>query len=140
MGWELRPNGRRYLYRNRRVNGKPVKEYLAADDDFGFVMADDLRRIQKREAKVRRLTREIADQYRKRIDGVLASADVANQPLRDIADFVIFVMSPRTMNSFLPPHVPACGSEAAIFPDCPPRKRCARFGLALPGGCRAKVC
>ena len=35
MGWELR-HGRRYLYRNRRVNGKPVKEYVAADDLFGF--------------------------------------------------------------------------------------------------------
>ena len=35
MGWETRHNGRRYLYRNRRVNGKPVKEYLAADDRFG---------------------------------------------------------------------------------------------------------
>ncbi|VTR96989.1 transposase : Transposase OS=Agrobacterium sp. ATCC 31749 GN=AGRO_5176 PE=4 SV=1 [Gemmata massiliana] len=33
MGWELRHGGRRY--RNRRVNGKPVKEYLGADDRFG---------------------------------------------------------------------------------------------------------
>ena len=30
MGWEIRQD-RRYLYRNRRVNGQPVKESLAAD-------------------------------------------------------------------------------------------------------------
>ena len=89
MGWEYRPDGRRYLYRNRRVNGKPVKEYLAADTDFGFVMADDLRRIQKREAKVRRLTREVGVEQRKRIDAVLAAATAANEPLRDIADAML---------------------------------------------------
>ena len=33
MGWELR-HRRRYLYRNRRVNGRPVKEYVAADDQM----------------------------------------------------------------------------------------------------------
>lgn len=91
MGWELRPNGRRYLYRNYRVYGKPVKEYLAADDDFGFVMADDLRRIQRREAKVRRLTREIAAQYRRRIDEVLAAADTANVPIRAITEALLLV-------------------------------------------------
>ena len=29
MGWEVR-RGNWYLYRNRRVNGRPVKEYVAA--------------------------------------------------------------------------------------------------------------
>ncbi|VTR95481.1 unnamed protein product [Gemmata massiliana] len=35
MGWEVRHGRRRYLYRNRRVNGKPVKEYIGADDRSG---------------------------------------------------------------------------------------------------------
>ena len=98
MGWEYRPNGRRYLYRNRRVNGKPVKEYLAADDDFGFVLADDLRRIQSREAKVRRLTRELAASYQKRVDDLLAAADAANEPLRAIGDALLTVAGFRKHN------------------------------------------
>ena len=97
MGWEVRPNGRRYLYRNHRVNGKPVKEYLSADDPIGFgsMMADDLRRVQKREAKVRRLTREIAASYRKRIADLLAATAAANEPLRVVADALLTVAGYR---------------------------------------------
>lgn len=87
MGWEER-DGRRYLYRNRRVNGKPVKEYLAAADRFGFgdVMADDLARLLRREAKVRALERQAAAAFRGRIDGLLAAAGAANAALRAVAE------------------------------------------------------
>ena len=91
MGWELRANGRRYLYRNRRVNGKPVKEYLSADHDFGFVLADDLRRIQKREAKVRRLAREVERAFRGRISDLLSATAAANDALRVVADALLTV-------------------------------------------------
>lgn len=48
MGWELRHGGRWYLYRNRRVNGRPVKEYLAAEGAFGSLMVHDLHRPHSR--------------------------------------------------------------------------------------------
>jgi hypothetical protein len=93
MGWELR-GGRRYLYRNRRVNGKPVKEYVAADDRFGFgaLMADDLERLQRRQAKVRRLARKRRSEYRERIDGLLADAAVANAGLRTATDGLLVML------------------------------------------------
>jgi hypothetical protein len=94
MGWEVRHNGRRYLYRNRRVNGKPVKEYLAADDHFGFgeVMADDLARLIRREAKVRALERQVLADFRGRIDGLLAAAAAANGDLKAVAEGILFTV------------------------------------------------
>jgi hypothetical protein len=85
MGWELRHGGRRYLYRNRRIDGKPVKEYLAAGDEFGALMADDLRRLQARQQKVGRLTREARAEFRRRIDEMLAGVSEANATLRIVA-------------------------------------------------------
>lgn len=87
MGWEER-DGRRYLYRNRRVNGKPVKEYVTAADRFGFgdAMADDLARLLRQEAKVRALERQAAAAFRVRIDGLLAAAGAANAALRAVAE------------------------------------------------------
>jgi hypothetical protein len=94
MGWEERHNGRRYLYRNRRVNGKPVKEYLAADDRFGFgeVMAHDLARLQKRQANVRALERQARADCRGRIDGLLAAAAVANTELKAVAEGILYAV------------------------------------------------
>jgi hypothetical protein len=91
MGWEVRHDGRLYLYRNRRVNGKPVKEYLAADDRFGFgqVMADDFARLLKRQAKVRALQRQTRTEFRDRIDGLLAAAEAANGDLRALAEGIL---------------------------------------------------
>lgn len=87
MGWELR-HGRRYLYRNRRVNGRPVKEYIAADDRFGFgaLMADDLERLQSLSAKVRRLERQRRTENRERVAGLLADTATANGVLRALTD------------------------------------------------------
>lgn len=82
MGWELRHDGRRYLDRNRRVNGKPVKKYLAADHGFGGLMAHDLGRLQRRQAKFRRLTRKARAVFRGRVDDLLARAAGANSALR----------------------------------------------------------
>lgn len=81
MGWELR-KGRWYLYRNKRVGGRPVKEYLAAAGDFGAVMAWDLDRLRRRHAKVRRLGREVLAAYRARIDSQTEPAARADGPLR----------------------------------------------------------
>jgi hypothetical protein len=91
MGWETRPSGRRYLYRSRRVDGRPVKEYLAADDAIGFgaLMADDLARLQRRQATVRALTRRRRAAYRGRVDGLLAAAADQNDALRVVAEGVL---------------------------------------------------
>ncbi len=93
MGWEFR-HGRRYLYRNRRVNGKAVKEYLAADDRFGFgeLMADDLARLQRRAATLRALTRRAGAEFRARIDELLGAAGSANDAIRVLADGVLHAL------------------------------------------------
>ncbi len=94
MGWELRHGNRWYLYRNRRVNGKPYKEYLAAQCDrfgpgFGELMAHDLHRLQRRQAKVRRLERKIRMIFRQHIDELLTSTQGANSELRTASDAVM---------------------------------------------------
>ncbi len=91
MGWEVRHGGRLYLYRNRRVNGKPVKEYLAADDPYGFgqLTADDLARLLKRERKVRSLNRQVRASFRERIDGLLAAVAAENAELRSVAEGIL---------------------------------------------------
>ncbi|QJW92542.1 hypothetical protein [Frigoriglobus tundricola] len=93
MGWELR-HGRRYLYRNRRVNGKPVKEYLAADDRFGFgeQMAHDLERLRGYEAQLRRLAREGRVEFRGRIDELVSATATANTELRTVAEGVLIAL------------------------------------------------
>jgi hypothetical protein len=87
MGWEQR-HGRLYLYRNRRVDGRPRKEYLAPTDPFGFgeEQAYLLGRLLKREARVRELRREAREHYRERLAGLLAALDLANAELRTVAE------------------------------------------------------
>ena len=96
LGWELRHGGRWNLYRNRRVNGKPVKEYLAASDRFGFgeLMAHELDRL-RRQAKVRKLTSKTRKAYRARIDELLATASAANTDLRSVAGSVVCAGVPQ---------------------------------------------
>jgi hypothetical protein len=91
MGWEVRHGGRRYLYRNRRVNGTPVKEYLAAEDRFGFgeQMAHDLARVQRLGAKARALERQNRAAFRKRIDGLLAAVATTDAELRTLAEGMV---------------------------------------------------
>jgi hypothetical protein len=99
MGWELR-NKRYYLYRNVRVDGKPVKEYLGTNDVFGFgaQMADDLDRQLLRQAKLRRKARQQRHEYRQRIDGLLADATAANGDLRIVSDGLLMVLGYRRHN------------------------------------------
>lgn len=99
MGWELR-HGRRYLYRNRRVGGRPVKEYLAADDPLGFgeLMAHDLAHLQKREQTARGLRRKVREAARERIDGVLSDAAAANAGLRVVAEAILYAVGFRRHN------------------------------------------
>jgi hypothetical protein len=97
MGWELRHGEKWYLYRNRRVNGTPRKEYLAAQNDplvagFGALMAHDLDRLQRRQAKLRRLTRKQRAVFRDRVEGVLAAARDANAELRTVADGILYAL------------------------------------------------
>lgn len=94
MGWELRHGERWYLYRNRRVNGKPVKEYLGAQDRFGFgaLMAHDLDRLQRRQKKLRLLQRKARTDYRRRIDDLLRAASTANDALRLTAEGVLHTL------------------------------------------------
>jgi hypothetical protein len=91
MGWELR-HDRWYLYRNRRVNGKPVKEYLAASDDFGSVMAHALYQVQQQQAEVRELLRESWADYRDRIENSLTAVTVANAELRSVAEGILYAI------------------------------------------------
>lgn len=76
------------MYRNRRIDGKPVKQYLATDDRFGRgeMIAGNLARLLKREAKVRELERKAGAAFRARIDGLLAAAGAANAALRAVAE------------------------------------------------------
>jgi hypothetical protein len=71
MGWEVR-RGRRYLYRNRRANGRPVKEYVAADGPAGELLArvHDAERAES--AERRALQRRERDAARERAAELLA--------------------------------------------------------------------
>jgi len=91
MGWELRHGDKWYLYRNRRVNGKPHKKYLAAQNDrlvpgFGEVMAYELDKLQRRQTKLRKLTRKARSECRERINDLLVATKNANTELRIVAD------------------------------------------------------
>lgn len=81
MGWEVR-RGRRYLYRNRRANGKPVKEYVAADGAFGELLArvHDAERAES--AERRALRRRERDAVRERASELLALGEGADGPVR----------------------------------------------------------
>jgi hypothetical protein len=92
MGWELRHGNKRYLYRNRRVDGKRRKEYLASEAPlfgfigFGEVMADELHKLERRQRKLRKLTRKARSEFRKRITDLLDSIQNANTELRTVCD------------------------------------------------------
>ncbi|AWM39987.1 hypothetical protein GobsT_16120 [Gemmata obscuriglobus] len=87
MGWELRHGGRWYLYRNRRVNGKPVKEYVASRDPFGLGDAMGAVLVEQTEAaaQVRRREREERDRTRARFAALLTATAEANGVLRAVA-------------------------------------------------------
>jgi hypothetical protein len=94
MGWETRHKGRRYLYRNRRVGGKPVKEYIAADDDFlfGHEQAEQLERELQCEAQLRQTTRKAKADYPARIDKVLRLVEAANAELRTFVEGILYAI------------------------------------------------
>src|SRR4051812_34691943 len=94
MGWEVRRGGRLYLYRNHRVGGVPVKEYLAADDRVGFgeMTAYQLGRLRRRGAKLRKLRRQTRAEYRGRIDDLLCATASANADLRVLADGTLYAL------------------------------------------------
>lgn len=97
MGWESRGGGL-YLYRNRRIDGRPVKQYVAAASDrfgvsgFGDLMAYMLGRIQRRSAKLRRLKRRVRTEYREGIDELVRSTADANADLRVLAEGALYAL------------------------------------------------
>lgn len=62
------------MYRNRRVNGKPVKEYLAADDRYGFgaLIADELDQARRQRSDARQSERRQRPESRARVEEVVA--------------------------------------------------------------------
>lgn len=90
MGWELR-HRRYYFYRNLRVNGKPVKQYVAAADPYGFgeERACELEYQREQEAKERNRSRRAKVAFRARIDGFVSATLTANAELRTVADGVL---------------------------------------------------
>ena len=88
MGWELR-NGRRYLYRNRRVGGRPVKQYLAADGAFGRREAARLARELAQRGAARRAGCEEAAAYTERIDALVQPAVEADARLKAAAEALL---------------------------------------------------
>ena len=77
---------------NLRVSRrKPAKEYLAAYDasGFGFVMSDNLARIQKREAQLRDLVRISRSEFRERVAGLVHAVSIANSELRFVSDGIL---------------------------------------------------
>jgi hypothetical protein len=95
MGWEQRHGGKWYLYRNRRINGKPVKEYLAARDGLcGFwrVMVLELDRLQAQQAELRAIVRQNRVEYQARIDDLITAASAANTRLRTVAEGILYAV------------------------------------------------
>jgi hypothetical protein len=89
MGWEMR-HGRKYLYRSRRVNGVPVKEYLAADDgEWSRLLADQLARWQQQAAAERKRVRIEGAATRKQADDLLRQLNAANTELQSAAAVVL---------------------------------------------------
>ena len=92
MGWEVRGGNRMYLYRNRRINGRPVKEYLASSSglDFGELYSLWLVKLQHRQRRVRTLQRSVSQRFRQRIDQLIVDLDSANQSNRIIVEGLLY--------------------------------------------------
>lgn len=97
MGWELR-GGRLYLYRNRRVNGRPVKEYLAPEGPVGDLMASELELRQEQVAAARDRVRQQNAEFRARIDEQLKATSTANERLRLYAEGLLCALGYRKHN------------------------------------------
>jgi hypothetical protein len=85
MGWELR-KGRRYLYRNSRVNGQPRKEYIVAEGEFGSLMAHKLHEGQECAEEVRDALRNRGQAFRNEIDAQLAATATENGRLLTVVE------------------------------------------------------
>lgn len=89
MGWELR-HGRRYLYHSKRVNGKPIKEYLAADEgEWSRLLAAQLARWQEQAAAERVRVRAEGAVVRKKADDLLRRLNAANNDLQSAVAVVL---------------------------------------------------
>ena len=92
MGWELRHGNKLYLYRNRRINGKPVKEYLAAAQglSLGDLYANWLLELQEGQRHLLELKQQVSRRYRKRIDSIIQQSEHASHDLRIVADGLLY--------------------------------------------------
>lgn len=88
MGWE--PRGKRlYLYRNVRVGGLPVKEYLGTADTFAGLVPLPWEK-QPGEATGKRRRRTVRpDAAEARIDGLLVELDRSGAQLRAVVEGVL---------------------------------------------------
>ena len=86
MGWEMRHGTHRYLYRNCRVNGKPVKQYLSRDDEAGLgeIMGECFAVIQEKGRLLRNLKRGRRQEFRREIDTLINDSSSANDELRSV--------------------------------------------------------
>ena len=98
MGWEVRANGRRYLYRSVRRAGRVVREYLGSDDRCGFG------RLRAEQWQLERLDRAVAgaDAAARRVEDGDRLADLAALgdpgPLRDAAEALMVLLGFRRHN------------------------------------------
>lgn len=120
MGWELRQN-RWYLYRNRRVNGKPVKEYVAARGEFGS-LAHNLFDRNERAANERELRREANANLRAEIDEVIDNAGNANAQLKTIVEGILVAHGFRNHHRGVWRMARNNGFSNLLFPPKEPKK------------------
>ena len=94
MGWELRHANRYYLYRNCRVDGKPVKQYLACSDklSYGEQIGDCLVVVQQEERRLRTLKRNLRQQFRQEIDTLVNDSVAANQKLLSVIEGLLYTL------------------------------------------------
>lgn len=91
MGWVTRPNGRRYLYRSRRVGGRVVTEYLAADGtDSGHRMAQAWEEECRQRAEAKAAARATDTHRQKRLAQLEQLA--AGNDLRAVAHGLLAVL------------------------------------------------
>ena len=92
MGWELRHGDKLYLYRNRRINGKPVKEYLAAAQrlSLGDLYAQWLLELQEGQRHLRELKQQAGQRFRTRINSIIQESEQASHDLRIVSDGLLY--------------------------------------------------
>ena len=80
MGWEWRGN-RMYLYYHRRVNGRPVREYVGKDDEFTRLLLT-VDPVREQHERARDLVRRSWERWRERMEALVGPAAAADATVR----------------------------------------------------------